>query len=41
MTKKAYMQKYFHLPKLRIQTKKLPKNLVTFKRSDGITDEKL
>ena len=40
--KKVYKQKYFSLSSLRIQTgKMLTKNLVTFKRYDGIKDEKL
>ena len=41
MTKKVYQQKYFPVKTKDSNWEILPKNLVTFKREDGIKDEKL
>ena len=41
MTKKVYKQKYFFVITKNSNWEILPKNLVTFKRSDGIKDKKL
>ena len=41
MTKKVYKQKYFSVITKNSNWEILPKNLVTFKRQDGIKDEKL
>ena len=41
MTNKVYKQKYFSVITKNSNWEVLPKNLVTFKRQDGIKDEKL
>ena len=41
MTNKVYEQKYFSVITKNSNWEVLPKNLVTFKRKDGIKDEKL
>ena len=41
MTKKVYKKKYFSVITKNSYWEILPNNLVTFKRSDGIKDEKL
>ena len=41
MTKTVYKQKYFSVITKNSNWEILPKNLVTFKRQDGIKNEKL
>ena len=41
MTKKVYKQKYFSVIKKNSNWEIFSKNLVTFKRQDGVKDEKL
>ena len=41
MTKKVYKQKYFSVITKNSNWEILPKNFVTFKRSEAIKDEKL
>ena len=41
MTKKVYKQKYFSVITKNSNWEILTKNLVTFKRKDGVKDEKL